>query len=260
MSRTKLLIALVLVVSGSVVFYPPADALATALQETRAGLIAEANEAEQQANKESNAARRSELQQKAQRIRARLDSGDIRNGDRIVIEVIRPLPELAFVADTYEVRVNQTLQLKDLKGDISLRGILRSELNDHITTFLKRDYTNPQIRTRTMIPIVVTGEVTEAGARPVEHDALLRDVVIAKGSILSTADYNKISIIRDNKVIFPPDSVREAIAQGRTVNDLQLIAGDEIDVGVKRRLNWLNIAQISTAVVGLFIAVYSLSR
>ncbi len=235
------------------------DAVALAPQESRASLIAAASEADAQAARESNRDKREALQAKAQHIRVRLEQGDAQVGDKVIIDVVSP-PEMASIADTFDVRADQMLQLTGIKGEIPLRGVLRSELADHITKYLAKDYKTPQIRTQTMIGIFITGEVTAPGSRPVTQDALLRDVVTGAGKILPSADYNKITVRRQDKLLISADTMRAALSDGRTVGEMQLLSGDEIEVGLKRRTNWFNVVQFATYVFGLGLAIYGVAK
>jgi len=98
------------------------------------------------------------------------------------------------------------------------------------------------------------------GSISVTQDALLRDVVTAAGTMTPVADIEKIMIRRKGKVLHDAATTRDALTDGRTISDMQLQGGDEIDVGMKRQMNWFNVLQFATSAVGLFLGLYSLAK
>jgi protein involved in polysaccharide export with SLBB domain len=141
-----------------------------------------------------------------------------------------------------------------------LAGVLRFELNDHITRAVNKEYSGVQLRTSHMMSLSITGEVTEPGYRAVSQDTPLRDAVLPQGAMTSQADVNKIVIRRDGTVIYGSDTTRAAMQSGKTIEDLGLVHGDEIEVGMKRQTNWYNIVQIASGGLGLILGIYSLVR
>jgi hypothetical protein len=234
------------------------DVYPTVQIDTRASLEVAADEAEAQARRATNAEARTMLQARARMLRDRLEIGDLRVGDKIAIEGVN-LPDPA-LSDTFTVRTGQMLRLPGIGTEIPLRGVLRFELTDHITRYLSADIINPQLRTTTMLGIFLTGQVAAPGAKSVTPDALLRDVVTPAGLLTSLADIDKITIRRQGEILYPRDSVRSALTQGRTLEDLQILSGDEIEVGTKRQANPYVIVQVATGALGLILGLYNLIR
>ena len=78
----------------------------------------------------------------AELIRARLENGDFRLGDRVVLTV---QGEANLQGDTISVQAGPVIQLP-LFGDVPLRGVLRSEVQEHITEHLRSFIREPVVR------------------------------------------------------------------------------------------------------------------
>ncbi|TLY46852.1 MAG: hypothetical protein E6K55_15285, partial [Gemmatimonadetes bacterium] len=86
----------------------------------------------------------------AAQIRARLEAGDFQAGDRVVVRAptgvgdayatpnapVRSASDLG-IADTFAVQFGPALVLPSI-GEIPLRGVLRSELEDQVTRYVSR--------------------------------------------------------------------------------------------------------------------------
>jgi len=83
-------------------------------------------------------------------IRARLRDGDFRAGDRIVLSIQGD----STLNDTVVVRSGPTLTVLSLPED-TLRGVLRSELQPHLTALVTRFYKNATVRATPLIRLGV---------------------------------------------------------------------------------------------------------
>jgi hypothetical protein len=226
--------------------------------ETRADLLAGAAQMDSLARETEDSRQRGRFADRAAQIRLRLSQGDLHDGDKLTIDVLNP-PGTA-LTDTFTVRSGQMLQLTGIAAEIPLHGVLRSELEDHLVRHMSKTFQNPELRVTTMVGIVMTGQVHAPGARFVRHDALLRDVVLSVGTITPEANYSKIVVLRRGEVLYDADSVHAALMDGSTIDGLDLISGDEIEVGAKRRANVYNMLQVATGVLGLVFGVIGLTR
>jgi hypothetical protein len=226
-------------------------------QETRGSILQAAQEMEALQASARNREQREGYRERARVLRERLEVGDLRVGDQIIVEGIN-LPNPA-LSDTFTVGQGQILRLPGIPSDIPLRGVLRFELDQHLIKFLERTILDPQLRTSTMLGLFVTGQVVAPGTRSVRRDAQLRDLVSA-GSITPLADINRITVSRRGVVLFAADSSRRALEQGRTLADLNLVAGDEIEIGMKRQTNVNNLLQMATGILSLAISIYAITR
>jgi hypothetical protein len=114
-----------------------------------------AAQAEQTVASASDAGLRTRKQAEAEMLRARLRDGDFNVGDRIYVEMRGGQQPFA---DSVTVRPGRVISLPDMP-DIPLQGVLRSELQDHLTREVGRYIRNPDVRARTFIRVAVLGAI-----------------------------------------------------------------------------------------------------
>ncbi len=187
-------------------------------------LLAELEQAARAGNREE----RQVAEARAARVRQRLDQGDFRAGDQINLEV-RGEPNLS---GDYVVEPGPSLVLPDV-GDVSLAGVLRSELQDHLRRELGRVLQNPNVRTRTMIRLGIIGEVGSPGFFAIPASAVLEDAVMTAGGPTRQANLNRIRIERSGEVVWKDDPLQEAMLEAQTLDQLNLQAGDRIVIPAK---------------------------
>lgn len=184
--------------------------------ETRAQLDAEAKAADRQG-------RTSE----AWLLRSRLEKGDFQEGDRVVAALLADNK-----ADTMVVRAGKVLQFAGM-ADLSLAGVLRSELNETLRQHLARYLVNPMVRTTQLFPLTVLGNIGVPGFYYVSPDIVLRDVIMKAGGP-KLADLDRMFIRRAGETIWSPADIRVALADGLSLDRLHLRAGDELVVPEKK--------------------------
>ena len=119
-------------------------------------------------------------------------------------------------------------------GDtISLKGVLRSEVQPLMHKAVLRIVKNPVVRTESFMRMAVTGAVSNQGYFVVRSDALLMDVLQMAGGAGADAELKGIRLERGTEKIWDGQTLQEAIVQGRTVDQLSLRAGDRIVVPAK---------------------------
>jgi hypothetical protein len=217
-------------------------ATAQSSYETRAQLEAKISEAE-------NAKRTSEVSL----LRARLTRGDFQEGDRIVV-VLESNPT---ATDTMQVRAGKVLQFAKM-SDVSLEGVLRSELTDTLRRHLAKYLTNPNIRATPLLPLAVLGNVRNPGFMYAPADYLLRDLIMRAGGPDPTADVSKTVVRRDGKTIWDVKDVRAAFSDGLSLDRLHLHAGDEIFVPERRQIQLSTILTVLSATAALSVAATQL--
>lgn len=158
-------------------------------------------------------------------IRERLEEGDFQVGDQIELAVtgIQPL------TNTFTVSEGRVLLLPEI-GAVPLRGLLRSELRPGLTEHLAKFIRDPEVVARAKIRISVWGAVGAPGYHVVPSDMLLTDVLATAGQPVQGAQQDEIRIKRRGEIIWDGDALAEAIVQGRTLDQMNLRAGDEIEV------------------------------
>ena len=130
----------------------------THAQATRAQLQMMAVNTDQEAAATKDAGMRQQKQLQAATIRARLRDGDFDVGDRVFISIRTD----STVADTVTVRAGRMIRLANIP-DISLQGVLRSELQDYLTTQLTRYIKRPDVQTTSLVRVAVLGSVSKPG-------------------------------------------------------------------------------------------------
>ena len=192
-------------------------------------------------------------------IRKRLDDGDFQVGDRIRL-VVEGEPTLT---DTFTVGPGRVLTLPAI-GNIPLDGVLRSELTEYLTRTIGRYVRNPVVRARSQIRITVTGAVGRPGYYTVPTEALVDDVLMMAGGPSPAANLTETRIERGREALWDGERLQQAIAQGRTLDELSLQAGDRILVPERSTQGaaasaefWVRIISVA---VTLPIAIYGLIR
>ena len=188
-------------------------------------------------------------------LRSRLQRGDFQEGDRIFIV----LEGTAGVSDTLQVRSGKILQFPRM-GDLSLGGVLRSELTDTVRHHLSKYLNNPVVRVTPLLTIAVMGTVVNPGYYYASADVVLRDVIMKAGGPAGSADLNKVIVRRGGDVIWNAEDVRVALTDGLSLDGLHLRAGDEVFVPERRRFSLSSATAILSTVVALTLAVTQMSR
>lgn len=191
----------------------------------------------------------------ASRIRDRLQQGDFAAGDRVILAV----QGQEALTDTFTVRAAGLLSLPNLP-DVSLYGVLRAELQPHLATHIGRYLRNPSVAASSLIRLAVIGEVQRPGFYPVPADVPLSDIVMSAGGPTQNADLARMSIRRGTTELLSTTDVRIAVANGLTVDQLNLRSGDEIAVGARARTNWTLVLTSVTAVMGVVTTAIALGN
>lgn len=200
-------------------------------------------------------AERENRAQDAAAIRQRLRDGDFQVGDRIVVTVQGE----TFLTDTFTVRTGRVVTFPNLP-DISLQGVLRRELNDHLKREIGKYVRDPSVKATSLIRIAVMGEVQRPGYYSVPSDFLASDAIMAAGGPTPLAELKKSTLRRGNSTILDRAGMQQAIASGATLDKLDVRPGDELVVGKKTVRNWQTIAYIVGSALGVIGAVAALAN
>ena len=188
-------------------------------------------------------------------IRARLARGDFVVGDRILLQV-EGEPTLS---DTFTVGLGAQLTLP-LVGAVPLAGVLRSELHEYLTRRLAQNLRDPEVRTRSFVRLSIQGAVTHPGYYGVPADALLSDALMAAGGTMQEANVARLRIERDGKPIWDGKALQQAIAEGRTLDDAGLVAGDQFIVRRRRGASAGEVVRLVGFLVTIPVTIYTLTR
>jgi len=167
--------------------------------------------------------------QEAELIRDRLETGDIQVGDKIYLLVERQTE----LSDTFNVLSGRKIVLPEI-GDVPLQGVLRSELEQHLHQHLSKFLVNPTVQARSLVRLELVGTIGRPGFYTLPSDMPLSDVIMEAGGPGQNAGLDRMSILRRNERIWEGESLRTAMVEGRTIDQLSLRAGDAINVPPKR--------------------------
>jgi hypothetical protein len=152
-----------------------------------------------------------------------LQNGDFRIGDRIAIE-IQGEPNYP---DTVRVEAGPSITL-DMFGQISLAGVLRSELTEHISGELRQWFvTVPTVRATSELNVAILGAVGSPGFYSIPAETLLTNAIMLAGGP-GSGDLEALRIERAGEPLFEEGQVQEALRGGLTLDQLNLQFGDQI--------------------------------
>jgi protein involved in polysaccharide export with SLBB domain len=168
---------------------------------------------------------RESTQARADLVRQRLTLGDFRLGDGVALTV-RGATDLP---DTVYVQSGPKIDL-DLFGEVDLAGVLRSELEETIQEALAVTIRDPVVQAIALLRISVQGAVGQPGFFVVPADMLVSSTLMVAGGPAATADIGDLRIQRGADVVIGGDELQEALRLGRTLDQLNLQAGDQVFV------------------------------
>lgn len=187
----------------------------------------------------------------AARIKARLAQGDFRRGDRIAL-LVQGEPTLT---DTFIVGSQADLMLPPpTVGSLSLKGVLRSELQSKLSEYVNRFRTNAVVRAQPLLRLSIQGEVAKGGIYAVPADGQLADALMAAGGTTQYAKTNKVTIERNGTKVW------EGSAFDTDLDALKLQDGDQIVVGGNRPGAGSDNLRIAALLVSIAGGLYGLSR
>ncbi len=191
------------------------------------------------------AAYRSRTRAQTTLIRDRLENGDLQVGDHIKLTVEGQQP----LTSDFTVEPGRVITLPAI-GAIPLAGVLRSELETDLTKQLSKYIVQPTVHAESMVRITVLGAVGKPGFYLVPADALLPDALTQAGGPVTGADLNKMKITRDGQTIWDGGTLRTALVDGWTIDQLSLRAGDQIEVPAAKSANLGNAARVLLYSIG----------
>lgn len=223
----------------------------------RAALDSAARAAEQEAARAgADAGLRSRKQAEASALHERLRDGDFGVGERIYVEM-RGAEEP--FADTVTVRAGRMITVGTLP-EISLQGVLRTELQDHLTREIGRYVRDPKVTATSWVRVSVLGAIGQQGFYAFPADILLTDALMRAGGMREDTNLDKITVKRGTREVVSEEEARLAIREGRTLDQLDVRAGDEITVGEKRQIRWQTVLRTVSIGVSLIFLVIRLSK
>ena len=279
MSARAALVGLVagLAAGGAAAQMPaPPDSAHVVLQATRPALEQLAQQLDQAAQaKDSSSEAREWARAQVAVVRLRLAEGDFQIGDRVALRVeddaiVAPLADRVQaqaqpagktieqqLSDTFAVGQGRDLILPAI-GTVSLRGVLRSELEGHLTRYISQYVRDPVVHARPLLRLSIQGAVARPGYYYVPTDAVLPDAMMAAGGPRPEAKMDKARIERGGSRVWEGDRLRLALAEGRTVDALNLRTGDQVVVPTQSNL--FDGVRFVSILLGIPVTVYALTR
>ncbi len=186
-------------------------------------------------------------------VRARLERGDFSVGDRFVVTIRQD----TIHSDTVSVRDSLLVTIGNLP-DVSLRGVLRSELDDRINTHVARYLRDAVVRTNVLTRVAILGAVKVPGFYYAAPDRSVTDVVMLAGGPAVDAKLNELEISRGRVKLMTEKESRQVMKEGRTLEQMDVRSGDEIMIPVKKKVNWQLIISIFLGLTGLVFSAVQL--
>lgn len=183
--------------------------------------------------------------------------GEFQVGDQIVLTVDAPDSKASF-SDTLRVREGLVVTLKHF-GDVSLQGVRRANAKEYMTAAVAKYVKNATVNATVLISVGIFGAVARPAYFPISTDMAFRDVISLAG-FGPTADPTKVVVKRQDKTVMSEKETREALASGKTVNDLPIRANDVLHVGEKSQTNWGLFIQLAGLGLAITTLLLSLSR
>jgi polysaccharide export outer membrane protein len=188
-------------------------------------------------------------------IRKRLAEGDFQPGHRVLLFVVGD----SALSDTFTVRSDQKLQLPNLP-EISLTGVLDSELQGYLATQLAQYIRNPSVRALALLRVQVSGEVARPGFYAIRTDTPVSDVVMNAGGPTQSADMTKTELRRGSEVVVSRGGIQTAIQKELTMSDIGARPGDDVYVPAKPSGDrWQKVIAVSASIMGLVWAIVYLA-
>jgi protein involved in polysaccharide export with SLBB domain len=184
---------------------------------------------------------------KGKLVRRRLAEGDIMPGDKVRISVVADTT----LSGTFTVRTDGTIAAPNI-DPISVSGVLRSELEAHLTKELQRYLRNPTVTASSLVRIAVSGSVARPGFYDLPPESAASETIVAAGGLGGDGDVQKTIVRRNAEPLYDKDEVRAAFVAGSSLDQMGLHTGDEFFVG---RRGSANVLPIVGAVTGIAFAV-----
>lgn len=219
---------------------------------SRAALIARADTLEQRlAGTGLRGKDRTLAQQELASTRQRLNDGDFQVGDRFSYTIIG---DNAF-SDSASVRDGYVVSISNLP-DVSVQGVLRSELTAHLSAHVARYLKNATVRTNVLNRIAVVGAVARPGYLYIGLDRAVSELIMLAGGPVAQANLNEFEVHRNGQMVLTLKQSRRVLREGLTIEQADIRSGDEVRIPTvkSRRINWGMALQILFILSSLLLA------
>jgi hypothetical protein len=198
---------------------------------------------------------REEKRQEAALLRERLLEGDFYVGDQIAISMVGD----SGINGVKLVGPGRMLSLPGLP-DIPVRGVLRSEIEAYLTEQIGRFVRDPQIKARANIRLTFMGGIGKPGFYQMDADVILSDALMQAGGIGNQTVLKDSKITRGSDVIMDGAAFAKAVTDGVNLDQLNLRAGDVIEVGEKNKTDLFTTLRTVAIIPALIVSTYGLGK
>ena len=192
-----------------------------------------------------------EMADEAALIKERLTNGDFAVGDQIALSVQGE----ATLTGTFTVEDGPVIVLPNL-APVPVGGVLRSEIQGYMTEQIGRFIRDPIVKASPLIRLAMLGSVGKPGFYSLPADMLISDAIMSAGG--PAGDMKKTKVMRGQEEIVDEKAVQQAMIDGTTLDQLNLRAGDEIQVAsstpkdfFSRLKRWMIVMGAVLSVIGL---------
>ncbi len=171
-------------------------------------------------------------------IRRRLSDGDFRVGDRVYVEVEASVLVGAEAAPQSTVNVRDTLTVLQGSrinvrgiGEVSLVGVLRSELQSRVSAAVNEVLLDARTSTRPLVRLAVLGAVARPGYFAIPLEYRIDDLLMLAGGPAPNSQAQSMQVFRGDTIVLSAEEVREYIASGTVISEIGLQEGDQLFIG-----------------------------
>lgn len=186
-------------------------------------------------------------------VRRRLEQGDFQVGDRVLLTVEGE----AAMADTFVIEQGRVLTLPVI-GQVRMAGVLRSELEAHLTQAISRYLREPVVHAQSLMRLSITGAVAQPGFYTLPTNLVFTDALMAAGGPVANAVLEKITVERGREKLWGGEAMQQALNDGRTLDQMYLQAGDRIVVPQRTAGGVSNGIRNISIGLGLILTTYGL--
>lgn len=223
---------------------------------TRAQLQQSLEEAENIANSPAySAGFRDEKRAEAALIRERLLEGDFYIGDQLFITMTSD----SGMSGQRTIGPGRVLTLGSLP-DIPMRGVLRSEVEQYLTEQVGRYIKDPQVKVRPLIRLTFMGGIRQPGFYQMDADLMISDALMQAGGIGNNTDLKRSKILRGDEELMDGETFAKAVTDGVSLDQLNLRAGDVIEVGSLDTKDWFTTLRTFAVIPALIISTYGVGK
>ncbi len=184
------------------------------------------------------------------KLQERLTNGDFQVGDRFLLTLRTDVER----TDSVAVRDSLMVSVTGLP-DVSLAGVLRSELNERLSTHVATFLRNSTVRTSLLTRVSVQGAVARNGYFYAPLDRPVTDLLTLAGTA-ANAKLGEFELYRGSVRLLSGKDSKQAIKEGKTLEQLDVQSGDEVRIAAKRaRPSFQQIFQMLFVFSSLFFAV-----